>query len=83
MSIKNENSNNNLYIYRHADGNISEVITYRKYLIEEIKKHPSAKDNMEIQSFSPESVTNDKFEKFISIAKNARFTIYQVNELKP
>lgn len=81
MSVNNENSKNNQYVFRYADGNLSKVITYKKYLIEEIKDHPNAKNNFDIQSFSSESVTDNKFERFITIAKNAGFTVYEIKEL--
>ena len=38
MQSKEENALDNQYIFRHDSGSFSDVITYRKCLIDEIKK---------------------------------------------
>ena len=38
MQSKEENAFDNQYIFRHGSGSFSDVITYRKCLIDEIKK---------------------------------------------
>ena len=37
MQSKEENALDNQYIFRHGSGSFSDVITYRKCLIDEIK----------------------------------------------
>lgn len=81
MLIENENAPNEQYIFQHNNGLFSEVITYRKHLINKIKADPHAQENIGIQSFSSESVTSEKLEAFIQIAKDAGYTIYKVEKL--
>lgn len=81
MSIYKENAKNEQYIFQYRHGHFSEVITYRKHLINMIKDDPNAKGNTEIQSFSSESVTIEKFEAFIITANNAGYVIYKVEKL--
>lgn len=81
MSIYKENAKNEQYIFQYRQGHFSEVITYRKHLINMIKDDPNAKGNTEIQSFSSESVTIEKFEAFIRTANNAGYVIYKVEKL--
>ncbi len=81
MSTQYENSKTNQYIFRYSNGKFSEVITYRNHLIEAVKKHPEAAKIPEIQNFSSKSVTDDKFERFTEIARNAGFIVYQLSKL--
>ena len=81
MPVEKENAKNEQYIFRYKSGCFSEVITYRKYLIESIKSHPMAIKNEEVQNFSSKSVTSERFEAFIRIARNAGYTIYKVEKL--
>lgn len=81
MLIEKENAQNEQYIFRYKSGCFSEVITYRKHLINKIKADTNAKENPEIQTFSSESVTSEKLEAFIRIAKAAGYTIYKVVKL--
>ena len=81
MLIENENAPNEQYIFQHNNDRFSEVITYRKHLINKIKADPNAKENRAIQTFSSESVTSERFEAFIRIARNAVYTIYKVEKL--
>ena len=79
--IEKENAKNEQYIFRYKCGCFSEIITYRKYLINKIKADPNAKENTEIQTFSSESVTSEKLEAFIQVAKNAGYNIYKIAQL--
>lgn len=81
MPIDKEYAKNEQYIFQHNNGRFSVAITYRKHLINKIKADPNAKENMAIQTFSSESVTSEKFEAFIRIAKAAGYTIYKVVKL--
>lgn len=78
MLIEKENAKNEQYIFQHDNGLFSEVITYKKHLINKIKADQNAKDNAEIQTFSSESVTDERFGKFLKIAGEAGYTIYKV-----
>ena len=81
MLIEKENSKNEQYNFQYKSGCFSEVITYRKHLINKIKADTNAKENMAIQPFSSESVTSEKLEAFIQIAKDAGYVIYKVEKL--
>lgn len=69
MQSKEENALDNQYIFRYGSGPFSEVITYRKCLIDEIKKDANTMENHDIQNFSSKSVTDDKLEAFAEIAE--------------
>lgn len=79
--IEKENAKNEQYIFQYKSGCFSEVITYRKHLINKIKADLNAQENVEIQAFSSENVTGEKLEAFIRIAKAAGYTIYKVVKL--
>lgn len=81
LLVEKENAKNEQYIFRYKSGCFSEVITYRKHLIKKIKADLNTKENMAIQTFSSESVTSERFEAFIRIARNAGYTIYKVEKL--
>lgn len=81
MLIEQENAKNEQYIFQYKNGCFSEVITYRKHLINKIKADLNTQENMAIQTFSSESVTSEKFEVFIRIAEAAGYTIYKVIKL--
>lgn len=81
MSIEQENAKNEQYIFQYKGDYCSEVITYRKHLINKIKTNSNAIENMAIQTFSSESVTNTRFESFVRIASDAGYTIYKVEKL--
>ena len=81
MTTRKENAGNDWYFYQYGDERPSEVITYMKNLIDEIKKHPNALDVDDIQSFSTENITYEKFKKFIEIAQREGYTIYSANKL--
>ena len=51
MAIYKENAKNEQYVFQYRRGHLSEVITYRKHLINMIKDDPNTKDNTAIQSF--------------------------------
>lgn len=77
MQSKEENALDNQYIFRYGSGPFSEVITYRKCLIDEIKKDANTTENHDIQNFSSKSVTDDKLEAFAEIADAAGYTHLQ------
>ena len=81
MQIERENAKNEQYIFQYNNGSFSEVVTYKKHLINKIKSDPNAQKNAEIQAFSSENVTCEKLETFIRIAKAAGYTIYKVTKL--
>lgn len=81
MPTKEENAPENQYIFRYKSGPFSEVITYRKSLIEEMKKDANALENQAIQNFSSSSVTSDRLEAFAEIARSAGYSIYKVQKL--
>lgn len=81
MPIEKENAKNEQYIFQYNDGCFSEVITYKKHLINRIKSDLNAQENVEIQAFSSENVTGEKLEAFMRIAKDAGYTIYKVVKL--
>ena len=81
MLIEKENAKNEQYIFQYNGGCFSEVITYKKYLLKKIIEDPNAKENMAIQTFSYEKVTDEKLDAFIQIAKDAGYTIYKVVKL--
>ncbi|MGI6264779.1 MAG: hypothetical protein ACOYJY_04850 [Acutalibacteraceae bacterium] len=81
MGTARENAKNEKYFFQYADEKLSDVITYRKNLIDAVKRHPKVTNNLEIQSFSTQSVTSERFKRFLAIAKAAGFTIYQVVRL--
>ena len=56
MSIEQENAKNEQYIFQYKGDYFSEVITYRKHLINKIKTNSNAIENTAIQTFSSESV---------------------------
>lgn len=80
MSTDFEIANNNQYIFQYR-GNTSRVITYRSNLIKSIQAHTGSENNESIKSFSTKSVTWEKFERFVEIARSAGFTVYQVRKL--
>ena len=82
MQSKEENALDNQYIFRHDSGSFSDVITYRKCLIDEIKKDANTMENHDIQNFSSKRVTDDKLEAFTEIAEAAGYTIYKVQKLQ-
>ena len=81
MMVERENAKNEQYIVQYNDNPFSEVITYKKHLINNIKSHPKATQNLVIQNFSSESVNDEKFRKFIKIAQAAGYRIYKVINL--
>ena len=81
MSTKNENSKNNYYVYRDKEGNFSDIITYRKNLIISIQSQKDIEGNLEIKNFPLYGVTDERFEKFAKISKDAGYTIYKVIEI--
>ncbi len=50
-------------------------------MIKKIKADLNTKENMAIQPFSSESVTSERFEAFIKIARNTGYTIYKDEKL--
>lgn len=81
MLVEKENAKNGQYIFQYKSGCFSEVITYRKHLINKIKADLNTQENMAIQTFSSEGVTSGKFETFVQIASDAGYTIYKVEKL--
>ena len=81
MSTKNENSKNNYYVFQDRDGNFSDIISYRKNLIISIQNQKDIEENLEIKNFSLYGVTDERFEKFAKISKDAGYTIYKVIEI--
>ena len=81
MSIERETVKNSQYIYKYKGNSFSNVITYKKHLINKIKGDPNTKENKEVQKFSAESVTDEKFATFVRIASDAGYTIYKVERL--
>ena len=79
--VEKENANNEQYIFQYGDSCFSDVITYRKHLINRIKGDLRAKNDVAIQAYPSESVTDKRFEAFIKIAKEAGYTIYKVVKL--
>ena len=81
MSTELENAKNEKYVFQYDGGCLSKVITYRSNLIKSIQAHSGSKNNESIKNFSTKSVTSERFETFIEIARNAGFTVYQVRKL--
>lgn len=81
MSTEHENAKNELYTFQYGNEPLSPIVTYRSNLIAAVQNHPQAAQNAGIRDFSTESVTDAKFERFLSIAKPAHFKIYKVVEL--
>ena len=81
MSTKNENSKSNYYVYRDKEGNFSDVITYRKNLIISIQSQKDIEENLKIKKFPLYGVTDEKFERFTEISRDAGYTIYKVIEI--
>ncbi len=79
--VEKENAKNEQYIFQYGNSCFSDVITYRKHLINRIKSDSKAKNDVVIQAYPSESVTDKKFETFIKIAKEAGYTIYKVVKL--
>lgn len=79
--IEKEDFINEQYVFQYGSGCFSEVITYKKHLVNKIKSDLNAKENAAIQTFSSENVTGKKLEAFIRIAKDAGYTIYKVTKL--
>lgn len=79
--VEKENAKNEQYIFQYGDSCFSDVITYRKHLINRIKGDLRAKNDVAIQAYPSESVTDKRFEAFIKIAKEAGYTIYKVVKL--
>lgn len=78
----NENAKNDMYAFSYGDEGLRGIITYRKNLIEKIQNHNAENVvNEKIKSFPSNSVTGDAFEKFVSIAKEAGYTICKVEKL--
>lgn len=80
-----ENAQDSKYAFLHnddSDERLSRPFTYKNNLIEAIKDHPGSKGCVQIQNFSTvNSVTPNRFENFLNIAKNAGYTIYKVEKL--
>ena len=76
--VEKENAKNEQYIFQYGDSCFSDVITYRKHLINRIKGDLRAKNDVAIQAYPSESVTDKRFEAFIKITKKAGYTIYKV-----
>lgn len=55
MSIEQENAKNAQYIYQYKGGCFSEVITYKKYLINKIKDDLNAKSTRQFKPFLPKA----------------------------
>mgnify|MGYP006949501058 FL=1 len=78
--VKKENSKNLQYVFQYKNDGLSEVITYKVHLINSIKADPNARKNAAIQSFPSGSVTDQRFERFVQVAKDAGYTIYKVEK---
>lgn len=81
MPTETENLKSNQYIFKYNNEAFSQTITYMKYVVEEIHKHPKSKSSLPIQEFSSKSVTEQRFSEFVRLAKDAGYTIYKVMEL--
>lgn len=81
MSTEHENAKNELYTFQYENEPLSPIVTYRSNLIAAVQSHARAAQNAEIRNFSTVSVAEEKFERFLRIAKSAHFKIYKVVEL--
>ncbi len=85
MPTENENANNSRYLIRHIETEDNDIVTYKSNVIGTIKSKISSGENseitVEIEAFSENSVTDSKFERFVSLAKEAGYKIYKITEL--
>ena len=81
MSTSKENSNNNKYVFDYKHGSVSEIIAYRNNLIDTIKKTENARNIDEMQNFHYTSATDVVFHRFVRIAKDTGFHIYELKEI--
>ena len=81
MPTENENANNSRYLIRHIETEDNDIVTYKSNVIRNIKSMTSSDENLEIQNFSENSITDSKFERFVNLAKAAGYKIYKITEL--
>lgn len=81
MPTENENANNSRYLIRHIETEDNDIVTYKSNVIRNIKSMTSSDENLEIQNFSENSITDSKFERFVNLAKAAEYKIYKITEL--
>lgn len=87
MSTENENARSHWYVFQYANERLSEIITYRNNLIQKVQTDVQTKGDIpadvsvELQHCSNQSVTDDKFERFVNLAKRANYRIFQVFQL--
>lgn len=81
MPTENENANNSRYLIRHIETEDNDIVTYKSNVIKKIKRMISSDENLEIQNFCENSITDSKFERFVSLAKEAGYKIYKITEL--
>lgn len=81
MLTENENSPNNLYLIWNEERNIKKIVTYRCNVIKEIQKVTASNESDEVNSFSSASVTDERFEEFINLARNVGYSIYKIIRL--
>lgn len=81
MPTENENANNSRYLIRHIETEGNDIVTYKSNVIRNIKSMLSSNENLEIQNFSENSITDSKFEIFVNLAKEAGYKIYKITEL--
>lgn len=81
MITENENSPNNLYLIWNEERNIKKIVTYKCNVIKEIQKCAHLSKSIEMKDFSSASVTDERFEEFINVAKKAGYSIYKIIRL--
>ncbi|MGN0530766.1 MAG: hypothetical protein ACI4IH_06735 [Eubacterium sp.] len=81
MLTENENSPNNLYLIWNEERNIKKIVTYKCNIIKEVQNCTQLSERIDMNDFSSTSVTDEKFEEFIKVARKAGYRIYKIIRL--
>ena len=77
MGTEKEKAENDQYVFRYRDDPLSQIITYKINVIEEIKRRSDTLKNQEIQNIS--SVR--EWKSFVEVAQKANYTIYKLRKI--
>lgn len=81
MSTDNEKTSNNQYLLYNEKDDTKIIISYRTNVIKEVQQHLAQSNNLKIKNFSSESITDEKFKKFLIYAKEFGYSVYKLEKL--
>lgn len=76
MPTEHENSGDNQFIIQKKDGFFTEIITWRKNVVEEMQRL----DKQNFADFFSTSITNSIWENFVRRAEAHGFIIYKLSK---